>query len=666
MYEEKSTEIKGHFYRPDIDGLRAIAVSVVIAFHAFPKIFPGGYIGVDLFFVISGFLISSIILNQIETKTFSLVRFYARRIRRIAPSLIITLILTAAVSWYILVSSEFENLGKEISAGSLFYSNFYYYNLSGYFDSEDNIKYLLHLWSLAVEEHFYIFWPILLLVTSQSKFAQLVIATILLIMSCTACVWLTLHNQNLAFYLSLTRFWEPIAGAILAIAFTRNEIVSGNLFKFKSLISTMGVVMILALCFLLKSGEGFPGWKAILPVAAAAMVIGAGSQAWPNRKILALQPIVYVGLISYPIYLLHWPLLMFAQTIAVKSPATLTKLVVIIITIILAAMIFHAVEKPLRRSPALQINAIALLALMFSASFLGYLLIYNQGFPNRSAAKFGPEVAAFLRSQSKSEIDKSNCNLPSTVTFECHSDVHLDRAKVAVIGDSHAGALYPGLNNELAGVGEPLVWLGGNACPFLLDLERDQKCGDSARQILKIIADHPSMTTVLIVNRWALYDSNEFFGDAERKMQRFPVILSTQPELKDPHAILTLSLARTIEALGAMNKRVILVSDVPELGVHPTKCFRRAFRENAADCNVSLTDFEKRTLSPRHMLANMAARYSYVRFYDPSPVLCDSEKCIGKANGEFLYQDDDHLSLLGSSIVAKNLIAAISWLKENP
>ena len=331
-------------YRPDIDGLRAFAVLAVVLHHAFPKTVRGGFVGVDIFFVISGFLISAILFAEISEHRFSLSGFYGRRVRRLFPALAVCLAAVLAYGFVCLMPFELAQLGKHVFFGASFLSNIALWNESGYFDTAAKFKPLLHLWSLGIEEQFYIVWPALLYVALRIKasFGRLLGA--LFVASFAINIALANTNISADFYLPLSRFWELLAGA--ALARMRPIDLSPNV---RSWISATGLAALLISVALFTPATRFPGWPALLPVAGAMAVIVAGPDAAPNRFILSHRVVVFIGLISYPLYLWHWPLISYAYVIRLGAPPTaLLATALVAASFLLAWITYRFVEYPVR------------------------------------------------------------------------------------------------------------------------------------------------------------------------------------------------------------------------------------------------------------------------------------------------------------------------------
>jgi peptidoglycan/LPS O-acetylase OafA/YrhL len=395
-------------YRPDIDGLRAVAVLAVIVFHAFPNWVKGGFIGVDIFFVISGFLISTILFENLDRGSFGFYEFYARRIKRIFPALILVLSACFIFGWFILNADEFRQLGKHIAGGSGFISNIIFWREAGYFDNAGETKPLLHLWSLGIEEQFYIFWPILLCFCWKRSFNLLIITIIVASASFILNLNGVKHDIVATFYSPQSRFWELLSGSILAwlalykqrlflnykkeiqIWFTKNFHIGrpeADEFFFDSTLSIIGAIFLLTGFWLINKDAHFPGALATVPVLGALFMIAAGPKAYVNRTILSNKIVTWFGLISFPLYLWHWPLLSFARIVEDKSPSLSMRIYIIILSIILAWFTYRFVERPIRLSRHSWIKVGALIFLMLIVGYVGYNTYSRDGLEFRKAHK---------------------------------------------------------------------------------------------------------------------------------------------------------------------------------------------------------------------------------------------------------------------------------------
>ena len=342
-------------YRPDIDGLRALAILPIVGFHAFPDWFPGGFIGVDVFFVISGFLISTIIFKSLDRTNFSFIDFYARRVRRIFPALLVVLVTCFVLGRHLLLGSELQMLGRHVAAGAGFVQNFVLWNEAGYFDVASELKPMLHLWSLAVEEQFYLAFPLVIWATWRLRF-NLLIPVIVIFLASFAANLHGIRNDTVAtFFASQTRFWELMAGAMLTW-FIRGATEGTDVRRqigyptavVASIASFVGLSLLLLAIFGLNRSMRYPGAWALLPVLGTVLLILSGPVASANRFLLSNPFAVSVGQISYPLYLWHWPLLSFLTIINSGPPREDQRFLVVLLSLILAWLTFHFVERPVR------------------------------------------------------------------------------------------------------------------------------------------------------------------------------------------------------------------------------------------------------------------------------------------------------------------------------
>jgi peptidoglycan/LPS O-acetylase OafA/YrhL len=369
-------------YRPDIDGLRAIAVLSVVLFHAFPEMLPGGFTGVDIFFVISGFLISTILYSNLATGHFSMLDFYGRRIRRIFPALILVMASCYALGWFVLLPDEYAQLGKHIAGGAGFVQNFVLWNESGYFDNAADTKPLLHLWSLGIEEQFYIIWPILLWIGYRLRLNLLSLTLLIAIVSFVLNIRGINVTKDLTatFYSPQTRFWELLIGAIAAyltlypsaklkifiaktfavIKSTFSAIIwnkaqqqalqikSASPVNVANVYSIGGLLILLLGMALINKHSAFPGWWALLPTIGSVLLIIAGPAAIINRAVLSNKILVAIGLISYPLYLWHWAILAFLRIMQGEVAPWWYRLLAVLVAVALSTLTYKLIEKPIR------------------------------------------------------------------------------------------------------------------------------------------------------------------------------------------------------------------------------------------------------------------------------------------------------------------------------
>lgn len=468
-------------YRPDIDGLRAVAILAVVGFHAFPAALPGGFIGVDIFFVISGYLISTIIFSNLANDKFSFREFYARRVKRIFPALLTVLATFFLIGWHTLFADEFQQFGKHLLAGALFVSNFALLQEANYFDAAAETKPLLHLWSLAIEEQFYIIWPLLAVALWRLPRLLPWVMGVLLLASLAYNIAIVDSEPSRAFYLPFSRFWELLAGGMLALQHHRRQ-RSGTLPParpqwFVSAGATLGLLLLVAPMFLLSSKMAFPGWLALLPVSGSWLLIQAGPAALPNRWLLASRPMIWIGLVSYPLYLWHWPLLSFALIHGVGEEALGARLLLVALSFVLAWLTFRWVEKPLRFSAQPRLASRGLAVLMLAIGITGFATFDQGGFRQRPVNTHELQTHYDGANWRLKECFIETREGPSGFASHCDS-LHGGRSErplVLLWGDSHAATLLPGLRHQAERLGFDIAQFNANGCPPVPDFVAHRK-----------------------------------------------------------------------------------------------------------------------------------------------------------------------------------------------
>jgi peptidoglycan/LPS O-acetylase OafA/YrhL len=426
-------------YRPDIDGLRAVAVTLVVFFHAFPQAVPGGFIGVDVFFVISGFLITSIVVRELGQKRFSLLGFYTRRIRRIFPALIAVLLAVLLLGWLWMLPAAYAQLSADVFASAAFFANIALMLQSGYFDIESGKKPLLHLWSLGIEEQFYLFWPLVLMLAQRFRLGFFAVAAVVGAASFALNVALIGFDPVATFYLPFTRAWELLAGGALACGFGRlSQTKAASNWR-----AAAGFLLIAVSAALLDSKSAFPGWRATFPVLGSVLLLSAPT-AWGCRHILSGKAFVEIGLISYPLYLWHWPLLVFFGIIKFAPLTLIDRWLVVALSFALAWLTYRAIEIPFRFGrPALP-RVVALCSGMAAVAGAGGVIVEGGGFDFRLPAEIR-EMTDVRTDSSNWRVHECLLDLSRETTF---ADSCVDKGRrplVFVWGDSTAGALLPGL-----------------------------------------------------------------------------------------------------------------------------------------------------------------------------------------------------------------------------
>lgn len=516
-------------YRPDIDGLRALAVILVVAYHAFPEWVPGGFIGVDIFFVISGFLISSILLLGLDANTFSFLDFYSRRILRLFPALLLVLSCALLLGWFTLFADEYSLLGKHIYASAIFFQNFNLLSEAGYFDEAAITKPLLHLWSLGIEEQFYLIWPFLLWLGYKLKIRPITLIIFLGISSFALNIAITFHDPRFAFFSPITRFWELLVGSSLAyIRISSRKLQLGHLSIFG-----LGLVLIGVLC--IRDASRFPGFLAVLPVMGAFFIIASTETSFINRWVLSNKLMVGIGLISYPLYLWHWLILSFIRITQSGEVLWWVRGCAIIFAIILAILTYKYVEKPFKTNKFRQQKTIALTVLMMLIAFIGWNIHIRDGLAFRSVV---------LKNANPVELESLEANgwaqhegFIQGFTCKNYSDecapLNLQKKKILVWGDSHARMMSYGINQSINSNWQQLLIAvpGCNPAISLASGEHLDECAkNNTFATLQIQKFHPEIVLLAQRDAWDPLKADILFNELVKMGVKKVLYLGKSPE----------------------------------------------------------------------------------------------------------------------------------------
>jgi peptidoglycan/LPS O-acetylase OafA/YrhL len=504
-------------YRPDIDGLRAIAVMMVIGFHAFPSIFKGGFVGVDIFFVISGYLISTILLRSLDEQTYSLLRFYRNRIKRIFPALLTVLIFCLIAGWFLFTAVEFKQLGKHVAAGSIFLSNIVYMSERGYFDMASETKSLLHLWSLAVEEQFYILLPLLLwfLYKTKTKAFEIIVA----IAVCSFLVALfAVADPTVRFYSPQTRFWELLLGTIIAWyehACVTRRYVNGRtarlvfewVIKRPNFFSALGVASIVISLIIINRQQATPGVWTLIPTLGAALLIIVGMKGWFNRTILSSRLFVAIGLISYPLYLWHWPLLVITTIVEGTRPSISHRLMAIVVTFALSIATYFLIERPIRFGRKDNLKTAVLVALMTCVGIFGYTVYRDDGYAQRAFAWQFKNVSAAIEDWD-GDAGLVNVNYLGQSVLANSTQP----PEILFVGDSHVEQFLPRVVRLTQENKFPSsIFVLGGGCPPIANIFEDSlaRCQETFKRIQAVTAQLGSVKKIVIGGCWNCYFISE-------------------------------------------------------------------------------------------------------------------------------------------------------------
>ena len=663
-------------YRPDIDGLRAIAVIIVVGFHAWPSAFRGGFVGVDVFFVISGYLISGLVLKGLTEEKFSFTDFYVRRIKRIFPALMLVMATCAVLGWFILWAQFYAQLGKHIVAAVFFVLNFVLWREAGYFDTDAIYKPLLHLWSLSIEEQFYLIWPAALLFLFRRAYNVAVVTLLVAVISFSLSVALVKVHPAAAFFLPFTRVWELMLGSLLAslelmpgwasaVAATKTRRVR----LVRDIAGWGGAAMIAIALLTLSPRSAFPGWWALLPTLGTVLIIVAGTGAAFNRRVLAWQPMVFIGLISYPLYLWHWPLLSFAQLTSFDDPPRWEREVLVYgalvaTSFILAWLTYKLLEHPIRASSRTAWPAVALVAVALAIGAVGFSIERVGGLPSRAADATGLFQSDLDQNFWNAFYDHAvSCgpiNGNPAIAYLCQS-APAAAPKIALIGDSHANALYPGLVQALPGAN--VLYLRSCAFPLVGLIESNRPFNGycparTSEQQVAYLAGINSLETVIFSFRGPLYLLGKGFGSAPAEREH-DVVLEAADERQRGLAqaqLFSFGVSGAIDVFERANKRVVVVLDVPELGFDVSDCiFDKPFHPRLADCRIPRSAVEARQQEYRAAIDGLHLRHPNLVVFDTLPLLCDEQFCYGIKDHHVIYQDNNHVGVYGSKLIGANL-----------
>jgi peptidoglycan/LPS O-acetylase OafA/YrhL len=710
-------------HRDDIDALRAVAVGLVMLFHY--GVITGGFVGVDVFFVISGYLIGGIIDRELQGGRFALVSFYERRVRRIFPALFVMMGVVAAVAAVVLFPPAFERFGRSAGAAALFWSNIYFAGTADYWDPAATTKPLLHTWSLAVEEQFYLVFPLILFaIRKWSVRARLATLGGLALVSFGASVWAVSVMPTDAFYLAPYRFWEFVLGAMLAILplwsspasaaqqcegrgprSSQQEIDEGlarswfhSLAAFcrrvlgplplppaalsrvrrsagddkerstwpNAIVSLLGLLMIVAAGLFLPKGGAFPGAAALLPCVGAALVIAAGPDNAVSRA-LAWRPIVFVGLISYSVYLWHWPVIVLAEQWATTALTPLQILGCAVATLALSVASWRFVEQPFRDRRKLTRRPLFVIAgaAMVCVCLFAIQSVRTGGFPHR----FDADVVKIAALEAAPRPAAARCFgiAPQEISVSrlCGIGAGGTAATFVLWGDSHAEALLPAIADIANKRHRRGLFAGSPSCAPLVGVDRYDvpDCRAFNDHVLAMIHRHKEITTVILMARWGKAAQGTAYGSEGHGFVAIgdDLARATRPEENAP--IFARGLKRTVAALRAAGKRVLLVGPVPEIGFTVPQVLARLAQEHRENENVSppARQFYAREKDVLGLFRTVAAVKGVSAVF-PHQYLCRSGRCAVKTNGIPLYRDEHHLSDYGAKKLEPLLTHAIDPL----
>lgn len=677
-------------YRPDIDGLRAIAVLSVIVYHAKISfnnsyILSGGFLGVDIFFVISGYLISSIILQEIkEKKNFSFLNFYDRRLRRIIPVLFVVFLFTFFLGFLFLEPNFFTDLSKSIISSLLFFSNIFFYFTGIEYDAPSSLTIpLLHTWSLSIEEQFYIIFPVLLLAIYKLQKNRYLIIISIIVISILSAEVLSRYNQDLNFYILSSRVWELMCGVLCALIKTNGyeDKISKKNYE---IIHLSALILIVSSFFLFSDQNRNPSLMTLFPILGTMLLILFDKKNTFIRKILTLKIFVFVGLISYSLYLWHYPFFSFARLIFENNHPNiyLIKLAIPFIILIFSILTYFFIEKPFRNKNFLPRKIFFLIITLFFIFILiiNLTVINNDGFKNRLPKVLSQSLGLNDRGKLTDENGICDERLNNFCKFGS-----INNPRIILLGDSQMGAIEYQLKKKALKNNFSFSSITKMSCIYIPNFYRfniinntiDSECNNSTQQIKKNFLEKNENSTIILGGRYTMYLSGSKFDNKEGGIE------STVPwnwrfVHKDKKFTTEEGIKNSILEL-AKNNKIILLYPIPEVGWHvPQKIFLNSrfnylkFWESKTDLELIRTKkittsfqvYLDRNKKVFDLFDDISGKNIH-RIY-PHQIFCNTsnDRCITHDENNVYYYDHNHLSSYGSKLLSDKIIKKVKKIYE--
>jgi peptidoglycan/LPS O-acetylase OafA/YrhL len=651
-------------YRPDIDGLRAVAVLLVLIFHAGFSIFPGGYVGVDIFFVISGYLITGILLNDIEEKQFKFTTFYKRRIRRLMPALFGMLLITTIIASIILLPSDFSSYGKSLISVVLSLSNIYFWRENGgYFEGNVEEVPLLHTWSLSVEEQFYLLWPLMMLIFSRHLKHSAFLLFLLFVIICSVVLsqWVSEVTFAAAYYLLPTRIFELLIGAILVLSFHRLPNLS---ILYLNLLAFIGLVCILSASLILNSESSFPGYNALLPTIGTALLLytGAKGSTWINQC-LSFGPLVWIGLISYSLYLWHWPLIVFIRYTGFELTIEVS-IIIVVLSILLGWISWKYIETPFRVGKTNDFKHVfSKIYLVPSAVIIimGLIFYVQNGLPQRFDSGLIKMEAAL---NTKPGELRAGCHSPSRLSEAKPSencwfgDLNNKSTTALLVGDSH-GNHFTGFIDELTKVsGIAVKDYTLDECLPIFGLKwghnphYSQLC-ESRNDLIKEHIKESKFGYIILSGYWPSYEGYHYIFDDNKKI--------IAPE--NYQSLLSSKFNETLQAITEQGSIPVIIKDSSPNGSDSPACaIKKRLYNEGLECNIDKKKVDHRDEMINSLFSQLKLNFPELIVIDPKEAMCDQEICYSSLDDIPLFIDQNHLNDEGSRIIGRRYLE----LTDNP
>ncbi len=634
-------------YRPEVDGLRAIAIVPVVLYHAGLATLSGGFTGVDIFFVISGYLISTIIFEEVATGTFTYRRFYERRIRRILPALLVVILATMVGASVVALPDQLAGTARSAIAALLSVSNIWFWLQSGYFAPSAAFMPLLHTWSLGVEEQFYLVLPVLIMLMVRLRAPIRLVLLLLAVPAFAGSLWLSQAKPSVAFYLLPSRAWELGLGVMLgAGVFPRFHTRAAG-----EVAAAAGLALIAIGLFWIHEGMMFPGWVALLPCVGTALVIHGTMTPGANvvRALLSVRPMVFVGLISYSLYLWHWPVLtlMRLQTANVDLSAAQAG-VGVLLSIVLATATWRYVEQPFRRRMPTREVAMVVTSGAVVASTMAVALIVSDGFPGRLG-----EDARRMYMAAKDIDPFTEICVDGLAKPECEFGEGDGPVRFLLVGDSHAAALRPVFDGAVPGLTGRGMLLWRGACPFLDGAWTQRgsasgpECRDHNASVMEEVRSSPEVDLVILAGRWDFQMTGIETISGGSFRDNLVDDETTEPSPAETLRVFERALGRTLDELGRLGKHVIVVGAVPGAGFDVPSILALGILNGTGEYSSEFRADTRKFIDMDNVFMRVISVRPHVRYVPVWDVLC-SESCPAMIEGVPIYFDKQHLTARGA------------------
>lgn len=632
-------------YRPEIQGLRAIAIVPVLVYHAGFSWLPAGFFGVDVFFVISGYLITNILLEEIKTNNFSFINFYKRRIRRLLPVLLVVLYFTIVAGVLLFPASRLEELSQSIIAVLAFVSNIYFFNTINYFSVSAEQIPLLHTWSLAIEEQFYLFFPIVLLFfKKKSEKALLFIILLCTVASLSIAIYLVEKQSNsMAFYFIISRGWELLIGSVTAV------VLRNYSFQIKHL-DTLGILCIVLPMLFAPKSFGHPSFMTVVPVLGTALIILNSNKSSLVFKLLTRNSLIYIGALSYSLYLWHQPVFSFTRFLTIGELSAVQVTIAFLITVLFSVFSYKYIELNFNKKSYIKDSFFYPLILAGSVLLvvLCSLTIINKGFPERINTSL---------SLPKSSPDAKACHLQKGEHFDetkiCRSNT--TRTSTAVLGDSHAIELSYVIGNKLRKNNDGVTHLTYSACaPSLLyAIKGKEACFQWLNESVEYLVKNDEIQTVVLAFRYSghIFGTKEIY-EQDFKEAKLEFVDKSKNATGEKLDNVTRSFLFLINKLLESNKKLIIVLPIPEHKAHidtfitPSPVFTQ-LNDNTLFEALTLIEYKTRNNYIRELITGLSDEN--ISVIDPIASLCDEVYCAIGDKTQLYYYDSHHLSIAGAT-----------------